>query len=50
MSRVLANVPGGQGSIPGRDIPKTEKMLLDTALLNTQLYIVMIKGKVEQAL
>ena len=30
-------------------IPKTFKMVLDTALLNTQQYKVRIKGKVEQA-
>ena len=34
-----------QGSIPGRVIPKTQKMLLDTTLLNTQHYKVRIKGK-----
>ena len=31
-------------------IPKTQKMVLDAALLNTQLYKVRIKGKVEQSL
>ena len=36
-------------SIPGRTIPKTQKILLDTALLNTQHYKVRIKGKVEQS-
>ena len=35
-------------SIPGRVIPKTQKMVLDTSLLNTQQYKVGIKGKVEQ--
>ena len=39
---------GGLGSIPGRIIPKTLKMILDTSLLNTQQYKVRIKGKVEQ--
>ena len=48
MSRVFANCPGGRGSIPGRVIPKTQKMVLDVALLNTQQYKVSIKGKVEQ--
>ena len=33
----------------GRVIPKTQKMVLDTALLNTQHYKVRIKGKVEQS-
>ena len=46
MSRVFANSPGDQGSIPGRVIPKTEKMVLDAALLNTQHYKVKIKVKV----
>ena len=36
------------GSIPGRVIPKTLKMVLDTSLLNTRKYKVRIKGKVEQ--
>ena len=39
--------PGDLGSIPGRIIPKTLKMVLDTSLLNTQQYKVCIKGKVE---
>ena len=37
------------GSIPGRVIPKTLKMELDTTLLNTQHYKVRFKGKVEQS-
>ena len=37
------------GSIPGRVIPKTVKIVLDTSLLNTQQYKVHIKGKVEQS-
>ena len=49
MSRVFANGPGDRGSIPGRVIPKTFKMVLDTALLNTQHYKVRIKDKVEQS-
>ena len=48
MSRVFANGPVNRGSIPGRVIPKTQKMVLDAALLNTQHYKVMIKGKMEQ--
>ena len=39
--------PGERGSIPGRVIPKTQKMVLSAALLNTQHYKVRIKGKVE---
>ena len=42
-------VPETLGSIPGRVIPKTLKMVLDTFLLNTQQYKVRIKGKVEQS-
>ena len=38
------------GSIPGRVIPKTLKMVLDTSLLNTQQEKVRIKGKVEQSM
>ena len=43
--RVFANGPGDRGSITGRVIPKTLKMILDTAFLNTQHYKVC---KVEQ--
>ena len=49
MVRVFANGPGDLGSIPGRVIPKTLKMVLDTSLLNTQQYKVRIKDKVEQS-
>ena len=47
--RVFANDPGDLGSIPGRVIPKTQKMVLDASLLSTQHYKVQIKGKVEQS-
>ena len=47
--RVFANGPGDLGSIPGRVIPKTQKMVLDASLPNTQHYKVRIKGKVEQS-
>ena len=47
--RVFANGPGDLGSIPDRVIPKTQKMVLDASLLNTQHYKVRIKGKVEQS-
>ena len=47
--RVFANGPGDLGSIPGHVIPKTQKMVLDASLLNTQHYKVRIKGKVEQS-
>ena len=38
----FANVPADLGLILGRVIPKTFKMVLDTALLNTQQYKVHI--------
>ena len=47
--RVFANGPGDLGSIPGRVIPKTQKMVLDASLLNTQHYKERIKGKVKQS-
>ena len=46
---MFANGPEDRGSIPGRVIPKTKKMVLDAALLNTQHCKVRIKGKVEQS-
>ena len=48
MVRVFANAPGDLGSIPGRVIPKTQKMVLDDTLLNTHHYKVRIKGIVDQ--
>ena len=49
MVKVFANGPGDLGSIPGRVMLKTRKIVLDTALLYTQQYKVRIKGKVEQS-
>ena len=49
MSRVVANGQADRGSIQGRVIQKTQKMVLDAGLLNTQHYKVIIKGKVEQS-
>ena len=49
MFRVFANGLGDRGSIPCRVIPKTQKMVLDASLLNTQHYKVRIKDKVEQS-
>ena len=43
MVRVFAN-----GSRDEDSIPKTQKMVLDASLLNTQQYKVRIKGKVEK--
>ena len=47
MVRVFANGQGELGSIHGRVIPKTQKMVLDAALLNILHYKVRIKDKVE---
>ena len=49
VGRVFANGTGDLDSIPGRVIPKTLKMVLDTSLLNTQQYKVHIEGKMEQS-
>ena len=46
---VFTNGLGDLCSIPGKVIPKTLKMVLDTFLLNTRQYKVCIKGKVEQS-
>ena len=48
LQKLFANGPVDQGSIRGGVIPKTQKMVLDAALLNTQHYMIRIKGKVEQ--
>ena len=45
VGRVFADGSGDLGPIPGRVIPKTFKMVLDTSLLNIQQYKVRIKGK-----
>ena len=49
MVRVFPNDPGDLGSIPGRVIPKTQKMVLDASSLNTQHHKVRIKGEVGQS-
>ena len=49
VGNVFVNDPEDLGSIPGHVIPKILKMVLDTALLNTQQYKVSIKCKVEQS-
>ena len=49
VGRVCANGLGDLGLIPGRVIPKTLKMVLDTSLLNTQQYKVRIKCNVRQS-
>ena len=47
--RMFADGPGDLGSILGRVMPKTLKMVIDTSLLSTQQYTIRIKGKVEQS-
>ena len=42
---MFANGLGDQGLIPGRVIRKTQKMVLDASLLDTQYYKVWTKGK-----
>ena len=49
MVRVFTSGPGDLGSVPGRIIPKIQKIVLDASLLNTQYYKVRIKGKVGQS-
>ena len=46
---MFADGLGDRGSILGRVLPKTQKMVLDPDLLNIQHYKVSIKGKVEQS-
>ena len=49
MVRIFTNGPEDLGSIPDRVIPKTQKSVRDSSLLNTQYYKVWIKGKVQQS-
>ena len=49
MGRVFTNGPRDLCSIPSRVIPMPLKMVLDVALLNSEQYMVRIKGKVEQS-
>ena len=49
ISRVFTNGLGNRGSIPSQVIPKTQKMVLDAALLNTQHYKAVIDSKLEQS-
>ena len=48
VGRMFANGPRDLGSIPGRVIPNTLKMVLDTSLLNTRKYKVRAEGKEER--
>ena len=45
VGRVFVNGLWDLGSIPGRVIPKTLKIVLDTSLLNTQQYKVLLRVK-----
>ena len=49
MSILFANGSGDRDSIPGRVMPKTQKRVVDAALLSTHHSKVRIKGKVEQS-
>ena len=49
MGWMFANDLGDLCSIPGRVVPNTFKMVLDTSLLNTQQYKVRIKDKMGQS-
>ena len=46
---MFTNGPGDRDLIPGQVTPKTQKMVLDAALPNTQHYKVRIKSKEEQS-
>ena len=46
VGRVFANGLGDLGSIPGRVIPMTLKIIPDISLINTQQYKARIKSKV----
>ena len=50
MGRVFANCLGDWDSIPGQVISNTQKIVLDTSLLNTRHYKVHIKSKVRKEL
>ena len=49
MVRVFANGPKDLCSIPRRIIPKTQKMELDSPMLNIQHYKVWLKVKAEKS-
>ena len=46
---MFANGPGDQDFNPDWFIHKTQKIVLDTSLVNNQHYKLRIKGKVEQS-
>ena len=45
MVKVFANGTGDRGSIPGGVRPKTQKMVLNASLINTQHHDIRIKSK-----
>ena len=45
MIRESTNGPGDRGSVKGRVLPKTQKMIIDAYMLNIQHYKVGIKWK-----
>ena len=49
MSKVLANGLEDRGSIQDQVTPKTQKVVLDAALLSTLNYKVRVKDKVKQS-
>ena len=49
INSMFINGPGGWDSISGRVISKTQKMVLDASLVNTQHFMVRIKGKLEES-
>ena len=49
LGKVFAIGPEDRGSIQGRIILKTQKMVLDASLINTQHYKVWIKNRMEQS-
>ena len=49
MKKVFTNGPEDKGSIQDRVLTTTQKMVRDTAWLNTQHHKVRIKGKVKQS-
>ena len=49
VGRVFANGPGYRDSIPGRVMPTSLKMVLDTSLFHTQHYKVWMKDKVQKS-
>ena len=49
MVRIFGNGPWDLNSVLGRVMPKSQKMVLNTSLLNTQSYKEHIESKVEQS-